>query len=213
MHDYYRILQVSREAEPEVIVAAYRALAMKYHPDRHQAADAGEKMKLLNEAYAVIGNKNRRAEFDNSFRSSAEPADHRRQAKQSEDFDFNDFFRSQSSSNDENLYSGFDISGLYYEKRDEKFICFRFYIDGLVLIKTVPANSDGSMPKIRIDRMLGDSFDFSGSYWLSQGMISFEAYSESGLTSYTGSVCGREITLTSYLHPTKETRTFTLQKK
>lgn len=60
---------------------------------------------------------------------------------------------------------------------------------------------------------LHDSFDYSGSYWLSRGMITFESYSEDGLVSYTGRVCGREIMLTSFAHQSKETRTFNLQKR
>ena len=50
--NYYKILQVDREAEPEVIKAAYRALSRKYHPDgSHPSA---ERMMRLNDAYAVL---------------------------------------------------------------------------------------------------------------------------------------------------------------
>ena len=58
--EYYETLQVSPQAEPEVIAAAYRALAMKYHPDRSGASDALTKMAQLNIAYqAVRGRTNR----------------------------------------------------------------------------------------------------------------------------------------------------------
>ncbi len=54
---HYETLQVSPKAEPEVIAAAYRALAKKYHPDRSEAPDAMTKMAGLNIAYqAVRGN-------------------------------------------------------------------------------------------------------------------------------------------------------------
>ena len=63
--DYYRILQVHPAAEPEVIQAAYRRLARKYHPD------AGEPdvraMQLLNEAYAVLSDPRQRAEYDRTY--------------------------------------------------------------------------------------------------------------------------------------------------
>lgn len=64
MKDYYEILQVSPNAEPEVIAAAYRRLARKYHPDAYAEADATERMKELNEAYEVLGDPAKRAEYD-----------------------------------------------------------------------------------------------------------------------------------------------------
>jgi polyhydroxyalkanoate synthesis regulator phasin len=51
---HYETLQVSPEAEPEVIAAAYRALAKKYHPDRSEAPDAMAKMAQLNVAYQAV---------------------------------------------------------------------------------------------------------------------------------------------------------------
>ena len=46
--DYYRTLQVTPDAEPEVIEAAYKRLAFKYHADRNPAPDAHTRMVLLN---------------------------------------------------------------------------------------------------------------------------------------------------------------------
>ncbi len=46
-----QILQVQSHAEPEVIQAAYRALAKKYHPDRDTSAQAAQRMRQINEAY------------------------------------------------------------------------------------------------------------------------------------------------------------------
>jgi uncharacterized protein (DUF3820 family) len=48
------ILQVQPQAEDEVIRAAYRALAKKYHPDRDASAEAAARMRLINEAYEVV---------------------------------------------------------------------------------------------------------------------------------------------------------------
>lgn len=62
--DYYKILQVDPEAEPEVITAAYRRLASKYHPDVNRATDAEERMRDLNKAYAVIGDPEKRLDYD-----------------------------------------------------------------------------------------------------------------------------------------------------
>ena len=62
--DYYAILQVDPRAEPEVIDAAYRRLAAKYHPDVNGAPDAAEQMKQINAAYDVLSDPRRRAAYD-----------------------------------------------------------------------------------------------------------------------------------------------------
>ena len=51
---YYDILQVSIFAEQEVIEAAYKRLAQKYHPDMNSSANATRKMQELNEAHDVL---------------------------------------------------------------------------------------------------------------------------------------------------------------
>lgn len=65
--DYYRELQVQPHAEQEVIERAYRALSMKYHPDRagaHERGAATRKMQRINEAYAVLRDPESRALYD-----------------------------------------------------------------------------------------------------------------------------------------------------
>ena len=62
--DYYGILQVHPRAEKEVIDAAYRRLAAKYHPDVNQASDASERMKQINTAYEVLSDPVKRAAYD-----------------------------------------------------------------------------------------------------------------------------------------------------
>ncbi len=51
---YFETLQVSPRAEPEVIAAAYRALAKKYHPDRSEAPDAPTRMARINVAFQAL---------------------------------------------------------------------------------------------------------------------------------------------------------------
>ena len=61
----YRVLQVDPSAEPEVIEAAYRRLALKYHPDRNRGdAQAEEQMKRINEAFRVLGKSDLRLDYD-----------------------------------------------------------------------------------------------------------------------------------------------------
>lgn len=64
--DYYAVLQVHPQADREVIGAAYRRLAAKYHPDVNPSPDAADKMKQLNEAYEVLSDPARRAVYDRS---------------------------------------------------------------------------------------------------------------------------------------------------
>jgi hypothetical protein len=64
--NYYTILQVDDNAEQGVIEAAYRQLARLYHPDINIAADAKERMQSLNDAYAVLRDPQRRAQYDAS---------------------------------------------------------------------------------------------------------------------------------------------------
>jgi DnaJ-class molecular chaperone len=65
LNDYYQILEVDQTASPRQIKDAYRKLAFKYHPDRNSKnPTAGEKMKGLNEAYAVLSDPVKRREYD-----------------------------------------------------------------------------------------------------------------------------------------------------
>ena len=62
--DPYKILQVDSEAEDEVIQAAYRRLARKYHPDLATTADAANRMAAINAAWELIGEPAKRQAFD-----------------------------------------------------------------------------------------------------------------------------------------------------
>ena len=62
--DYYKILQVDPSADPEVITAAYRRLAVKYHPDTNPSPDALPRMQRINEAYAILSDPKQRAVYD-----------------------------------------------------------------------------------------------------------------------------------------------------
>ena len=62
--DYYKILQVDPSAEPEIIAAAYKRLALKYHPDTNKEADSNLKMQEINAAYQILSDAPKRAEYD-----------------------------------------------------------------------------------------------------------------------------------------------------
>ena len=67
MTDHYRTLQVTRDAEPEVIERAYKALSLKYHPDRRPTPErerATRHMQRINEAYTTLRDPERRQRYD-----------------------------------------------------------------------------------------------------------------------------------------------------
>ena len=66
--DPYAILQVVPTAEQEVVHAAFKALALKYHPDHDQTRRAATKMAELNRAYALLRDERSRAAHDRSRR-------------------------------------------------------------------------------------------------------------------------------------------------
>ena len=68
--DHYETLQVSRTAEPEVIDKAYRALSMKYHPDRASGdgqAAATRRFQAIAQAYAVLSDPVKRTAYDRTL--------------------------------------------------------------------------------------------------------------------------------------------------
>jgi DnaJ-class molecular chaperone len=63
--DYYQILDVDRDAPSQKIKEAYRKLAFQYHPDKNRGnPEALEKMKQINEAYAVLSDPGKKSRYD-----------------------------------------------------------------------------------------------------------------------------------------------------
>ncbi|MEB8432391.1 DnaJ domain-containing protein [Cocleimonas sp. KMM 6892] len=63
--DYYKILGVDRDIDHAELKKSYRKLARKYHPDVSTEANAEERFKEVNEAYEVLGDETKRAQYDN----------------------------------------------------------------------------------------------------------------------------------------------------
>lgn len=89
--DFYDVLGVPKTAKKDDIKAAYRKMAMQYHPDRNKSAEAEEKFKELSEAYAVLSDDEKRRQYDTYGREGID------QRYSQEDIfrgaDFQDIFR------------------------------------------------------------------------------------------------------------------------
>ena len=72
MADHYETLGVSRGASQATIRTAFRRLALIYHPDKNKSSDASAKFREINAAYQVLGNPQRREEYDKSLPSPAQ---------------------------------------------------------------------------------------------------------------------------------------------
>ncbi len=67
MKNYYKILQVDKDASPEIIKVAYKLLVKKNHPDLKEGEEkqiAEERIKEINEAYDVLSDPSRKSEYD-----------------------------------------------------------------------------------------------------------------------------------------------------
>lgn len=109
---YYERLSLSKEATRHEIKTAYRKLAFQYHPDRNpNDAAAAENMKAINEAYAVLSDDAKRAEYDRMRAMFGERAHDRfRSAYSTEDIfrgsDINDIFETISRMFAEQAFGG-----------------------------------------------------------------------------------------------------------
>ncbi len=66
-NNYYDILQVNKNSSPEIIEKAYKILVKKYHPDLQEDClkqECEETLKLINEAYEVLSNEEKRKQYD-----------------------------------------------------------------------------------------------------------------------------------------------------
>jgi len=71
MKNYYKILQVDNDASNEIIEKAYKILAKKYHPDiqpKEKKQWAEENFKQINEAYSILSDSTKRANYDKSLK-------------------------------------------------------------------------------------------------------------------------------------------------
>ncbi len=98
--DFYQVLGLEQDASESKIKEAYRQLAFKYHPDRNRDDSvAADRMKKINEAYAVLSNPSKKAEYDqlrSQFGSSA-------------------YSRFKNTYTEQDIFSGSDINHIFEE--------------------------------------------------------------------------------------------------
>ena len=98
--DYYEVLDVERNASSQKIKEAYRKLAFQYHPDRNREnPSAVEKMKEINEAYAVLSDPGKRRDYD-TLREQYGP---------------NGYDRFKQSYSEQDIFRGSDIRQVFEE--------------------------------------------------------------------------------------------------
>ena len=71
--NYYEILEIDKNASPEIIKKAYSTLAKKYHPDLQpddKKHESEEKFKLINEAYEILSDEFKKSEYDSTLLES-----------------------------------------------------------------------------------------------------------------------------------------------
>lgn len=114
--DYYKVLGVPENATAEAIKKEYRKLAVQYHPDKNKGnKQAEDKFKEISEAYYVLSDAKRRAEFDQyrKFGGVDPRGGHGGGFHGADGFDFEDLLRSYGrqgggrASNRSQSYSGF----------------------------------------------------------------------------------------------------------
>ena len=74
MKDYYKILEIDKDASPEIIKVAYKLLVKKYHPDLKEGKEkkeAEEKIKEINEAYDVLSNSIKKSDYDKTLENNS----------------------------------------------------------------------------------------------------------------------------------------------
>lgn len=71
--NYYEILEVNKNASPEIIEKAYKTLVKKYHPDLQQDENKNkyeEKIKKINEAYDILSDPEKRKKYDLNLKNT-----------------------------------------------------------------------------------------------------------------------------------------------
>jgi len=93
--NYYEVLEVTRTATAKEIKMAYRKKMAKFHPDINKAKDAERIAKLLNRAYAILGDAEKRADYDFQLSFNTVKIDYKKSYETPQEFwdDISDLYK------------------------------------------------------------------------------------------------------------------------
>lgn len=121
MLDYYKLLQLDRAADSDMIELAYKKLAKKYHPDVCKVQNGLEMMRQINEAYEVLSIPGRRSEYDRQLYTT----------RQKEDSSYRRQYAHNASMDVEDLKNAHNLLVQYFEA-----IIKKDYLKGYQLINS-----------------------------------------------------------------------------
>lgn len=157
--NYYQILAVSADADEKTIKEAYRKLAFKFHPDRNTGnLAASEKMKAVNEAYAVLSNPAKRREYDSLRQQFGHSAHHQFRQNYSEQ----DIFKNSDINHIfEEMARSFGLRGVdaifsdYYGGRYKSFMFKTGGVSGSGIFGFEGGGKAKPRPKTRTENIIG----------------------------------------------------------
>lgn len=131
-HNYYDLLKVSPHADGQEIRSAYRKLAFEYHPDRNKENPrAADRMKAINEAYAVLSDPAKRKQYDMLYQRLGENATSRFR----QDYTHQDIFQgSDIQQIFEEMTRAFGLRGfedIFKDAYGEGYRSFQFHQSGM----------------------------------------------------------------------------------
>ena len=113
--DYYKILEISPDADYDTIKAAYRKQALKWHPDKHPNMDVKSIMQDINEAYAILKESKKRARYDQEYKFFRNSQSDNTEKKNDKSYTDEQSYNQQHSSRNNN-----DFWHEYYYEYDVK---------------------------------------------------------------------------------------------
>ena len=115
--NYYAILGVSQYAKYREIKAAYRRLALKYHPDRNNSPVSENSIKIINAAFEVLSDKNKRRQYDEKLVNSIILHRKKKEAKSHTSFSHASSSTAYSGSDYNNSHDNYESTYLGKGKR------------------------------------------------------------------------------------------------
>ena len=138
MKNYYEVLGISKTASADEIKKAYRNLAFKYHPDRNSGDKiAEEKFKEINEAYDVLSDEKKRADYDSFGTSNSRYSGTNNSYNRNNDFTNEETFWNWFNGNTTNSYGNNNTYRNYYYQSTNSYNKKEDYVSKKSLFKTL----------------------------------------------------------------------------